>query len=206
MVAARYLYVVDASDPASPRLASTLLSRPDQVAMKNRIAYVSLLLNPPNAIVDLTDPARPVVVAYPPLPRPSDFEISGDLLYVALHSSTNALAAYDIRDPRSIKLLGVYNAPYQARAVAADESGLVALVRGSKGLSLHEGCSVCRPDCDRSTGAGVLDVFDFLCFQNLFVNADPYACDCDMSTGPLVCDLLDFLCFQEAFVAGCPGG
>ena len=59
----------------------------------------------------------------------------------------------------------------------------------------------CYPDCD---GSGVLDIFDFLCFQNDFVTGNSYACDCDTSTGPLVCDMLDFLCFQTAFVAGCP--
>jgi hypothetical protein len=62
----------------------------------------------------------------------------------------------------------------------------------------------CYADCDQSTGAGVLDIFDFLCFQNAFVNSDPYACDCDVTTGPLVCDIFDFLCFQNAFVGGCP--
>jgi subtilisin family serine protease len=65
-------------------------------------------------------------------------------------------------------------------------------------------CGTCYADCDQSTGAGVLDVFDFLCFQDSFVNGDPYACDCDTSTGPGVCDVFDFLCFQNAFVAGCP--
>lgn len=30
------------------------------------------------------------------------------------------------------------------------------------------------PDCDHSTGSGVLDIFDFLCFQNLFVNCQAY--------------------------------
>ena len=42
------------------------------------------------------------------------------------------------------------------------------------------------------------------CFQNSFVNAEPYACDCDTSTGPLVWDLFDFLCFRDEFVSGCP--
>jgi len=65
-------------------------------------------------------------------------------------------------------------------------------------------CSTCYADCDQSTGPGVLDVFDFLCFQNSFVAGNPYACDCDTSTGPGVCDVFDFLCFQNAFVAGCP--
>jgi hypothetical protein len=67
-----------------------------------------------------------------------------------------------------------------------------------------EGTTACYPDCDQSTGAGVLDIFDFLCFQDAFVNADPYACDCDTTTGTGVCDIFDFLCFQNAFVAGCP--
>jgi hypothetical protein len=62
----------------------------------------------------------------------------------------------------------------------------------------------CYPDCDLSTGQGVLDIFDFLCFQNLFATNDPYACECDPSTGPGICDIFDFLCFQNAFAAGCP--
>jgi outer membrane protein assembly factor BamB len=62
----------------------------------------------------------------------------------------------------------------------------------------------CFADCDQSTGPGVLDVFDFLCFQDSFVKGEPYACDCDTSTGPGVCDVFDFLCFQNAFVSGCP--
>ena len=64
--------------------------------------------------------------------------------------------------------------------------------------------SVCYADCDQSTGAGVLDLIDFICFGNSFVKGEPYACDCDTSTGPGVCDLLDFICFQSAFVSGCP--
>ncbi|MCH7793252.1 MAG: hypothetical protein IID31_13350 [Planctomycetes bacterium] len=58
----------------------------------------------------------------------------------------------------------------------------------------------CYADCDQSTGFGVLDIFDFLCFQNSFVLGDPYACDCDPDPA---CDIFDFLCFQNAFVAGC---
>ena len=62
----------------------------------------------------------------------------------------------------------------------------------------------CYVDCDQTAGVGVLDLFDFLCFQGSFVNGEPYACDCNTTTGPLVCDLFDFLCFQDAFVGGCP--
>jgi hypothetical protein len=57
----------------------------------------------------------------------------------------------------------------------------------------------CKADCD---GSGVLDFFDFLCFQNLFGAGDPLA-DCD---GSGVLDFFDFLCFQNEFGAGCPGG
>ncbi|MCH8270364.1 MAG: SBBP repeat-containing protein, partial [Planctomycetes bacterium] len=62
----------------------------------------------------------------------------------------------------------------------------------------------CYADCNKTAGPRVLDLFDFLCFQDSFVNREPYACDCDISTGPIVCDIFDFLCFQNAFVAGCP--
>ncbi len=62
----------------------------------------------------------------------------------------------------------------------------------------------CYPDCDSSTGQGVLDIFDFLCFGNRFSANDPYACDCDVSTGSGVCDIFDFLCFGNEFNAGCP--
>jgi hypothetical protein len=46
----------------------------------------------------------------------------------------------------------------------------------------------------------MLDVFDFLCFQDAFTLMDPYA-DCDGNT---TFDVFDFLCFQDAFVTGCP--
>jgi Galactose oxidase, central domain len=86
--------------------------------------------------------------------------------------------------------------------------GVTVLFGGSDGTNIRsetwELAPLCDVDCDNSTGCGVLDIFDFLCFQNAFVNADPYACDCDTTTGPGVCDIFDFLCFQNAFVAGCP--
>ncbi len=65
-------------------------------------------------------------------------------------------------------------------------------------------CRPCYPDCDPTTGPGLLDIFDFLCFGNKFHAGDPYACDCDTTTGRGVCDVFDFLCFGNAFSAGCP--
>jgi hypothetical protein len=56
--------------------------------------------------------------------------------------------------------------------------------------------ATCYPDLD---GNGVLDLFDFLEFVNMFNAADPVA-DCDHSG---VLDLFDFLCFVNGFDAGC---
>jgi endonuclease/exonuclease/phosphatase family metal-dependent hydrolase len=63
--------------------------------------------------------------------------------------------------------------------------------------------SACYPDCDTTTGVGVLDIFDFLCFQDAFTSGDPYACECDVTAGSAACDIFDFLCFQDAFTTGC---
>jgi len=57
----------------------------------------------------------------------------------------------------------------------------------------------CYADCDQGTGPGVLDIFDFLCFQDAFVANNPYA-DCDQNT---LFDIFDFVCFQDAFASGC---
>ncbi|MFG0282857.1 MAG: S8 family serine peptidase [Phycisphaerales bacterium JB039] len=57
--------------------------------------------------------------------------------------------------------------------------------------------SSCDADCD---GDGVLDFFDFLCFQNAFAIKDPYA-DCNSDQ---LYDFFDFLCYQNLFAAGCP--
>jgi hypothetical protein len=54
----------------------------------------------------------------------------------------------------------------------------------------------CYADC---TGDGQTDLFDFLCFVNLF-NAGSPGADCDAS-GSL--DLFDFLCFMNQFNEGC---
>ncbi len=56
-------------------------------------------------------------------------------------------------------------------------------------------------DCECCTGFGRLDIFDFLCFGNLHLAGDPWACNCDVSTGPNVCDIFDFLCFGNGFAA-----
>lgn len=94
--------------------------------------------------------------------------------------------------------------------VAIDADGEIILLgvvtpwQGGSVYRLEPLVKACYADCDQTTGPGVLDIFDFLCFANAFAAGDPYACDCDVSTGPGVCDIFDFLCFGGAFAAGCP--
>jgi hypothetical protein len=57
----------------------------------------------------------------------------------------------------------------------------------------------CPADLDQSTGKRVLDIFDFLAFQDLFVRRDPLA---NMIFDPSF-DIFDFLAFQDAFIKGC---
>jgi hypothetical protein len=49
-------------------------------------------------------------------------------------------------------------------------------------------------------GDGVLNILDFIAFQELFQAGDP-AADCD-DNGAL--NILDFICYQGVFQAGCP--
>jgi hypothetical protein len=62
------------------------------------------------------------------------------------------------------------------------------------------GCSPCYPDCD---GSSALNVNDFVCFQQRFASADPYA-NCDGSTTEPVLNVNDFVCFIQRFASGCP--
>jgi len=61
-------------------------------------------------------------------------------------------------------------------------------------------CS-CLVDCDLN---GVLDIYDYFCFLEAFIEEEPYACGMSGSGGEMMCDIFDFLAFQDAFVTGCP--
>ena len=118
-----------------------------------------------------------------------------------LGNATGVEDAFDeFEGPMQQNLIGTYNfggtppeKPFASFYMALDNNG-----------SPCPSGNPCYADCDGSTGSGVLDVFDFLCFQSSFVKGEAYACNCDGTSGPGVCDIFDFLCFQSAFVAGCP--
>jgi hypothetical protein len=67
--------------------------------------------------------------------------------------------------------------------------------------TLARGC-YCYPNCDGSTTPPILNVADFICFQQGFAAGDS-AANCDGSTLPPVLNIADFLCFAERFAAGC---
>jgi len=80
--------------------------------------------------------------------------------------------------------------------------GVDGLIMGSEGpgsvaVVYGRGPAPCRADID---GDGMLTVFDFLAFQNLFDARDPIA-DFD---GDGAFMLFDFLLFQTTFDVGCP--
>lgn len=60
----------------------------------------------------------------------------------------------------------------------------------------------CYANCDGSTVAPILNVADFICFQNAFAAGSTQA-NCDASTVAPILNVADFICFQTAFAAGC---
>jgi hypothetical protein len=64
------------------------------------------------------------------------------------------------------------------------------------------GCSSCYANCDGSIVPPVLNVNDFICFQQRFAAGAAYA-NCDGSTIPPVLNVNDFICFQQHFATGC---
>ncbi len=85
-------------------------------------------------------------------------------------------------------------------AVGLFEVNFVRITAGDGETPDIDAVSVVRAACQADVdGNGELDVFDFLEFQNLFVDGDGRA-DCDES-GRL--DIFDFLCFTNLFAGGC---
>jgi hypothetical protein len=65
------------------------------------------------------------------------------------------------------------------------------------------GGTTCYANCDGSTASPILNVNDFICFNNRFAAGDPYA-NCDASTLAPVLNVNDFTCFLNKYAAGCP--
>jgi len=63
--------------------------------------------------------------------------------------------------------------------------------------------TTCYANCDGSSNPPILNVNDFVCFQNLYA-AGSAAANCDGSTTAPVLNVNDFICFQNLYAAGCP--
>jgi probable HAF family extracellular repeat protein len=95
----------------------------------------------------------------------------------------------------------------EARGISAD--GRVIVGTGTNPQGATEawradlgGQPSCYANCDGSTTPPVLNVNDFICFQQNFAAGNAYA-NCDGSTTPPVLNVNDFICFQQRFAAGC---
>ncbi|MFN0132882.1 MAG: GC-type dockerin domain-anchored protein [Phycisphaerales bacterium] len=94
-------------------------------------------------------------------------------------------------DPRRVEIVSVANTG----------PGVSPIIdRGAYEFQINEWCYA---NCDNSAVAPVLNVNDFVCFQNKFSANDPYA-NCDGSTTPPILNVNDFTCFLNKFAAGCP--
>ena len=61
----------------------------------------------------------------------------------------------------------------------------------------------CYANCDNSSTPPILNVNDFVCFQQQFAASSSYA-NCDNSTVLPVLNVNDYVCFQQQFAGGCP--
>ena len=61
----------------------------------------------------------------------------------------------------------------------------------------------CYANCDGSSAAPVLNVADFICFQNKYAAGSTQA-NCDNSTIAPILNIGDFVCFMNKYSAGCP--
>lgn len=64
------------------------------------------------------------------------------------------------------------------------------------------GSSGCYANCDGSTIPPILNVNDFVCFNNRFNAGDSYA-NCDQSTIPPILNVNDYVCFNTKYAVGC---
>jgi hypothetical protein len=92
----------------------------------------------------------------------------------------------------------------EARSVPFAGTGSFFTSRALVGVvSYSAGGTVCYPNCDGSTSPPILNVNDFICFNNQFAVGDSYA-NCDASTSPPILNVNDFTCFLNSYATGCP--
>jgi hypothetical protein len=93
-----WLRVIDVSDPSDPfELARcALVGWPGAVAVKDGYAYVTSERHLELSVIDISDPAHPVMVANPPLGHGHDLTVGESYLYIA---DMGKFRVIDIGDP-----------------------------------------------------------------------------------------------------------
>ncbi|MFG0284940.1 MAG: GC-type dockerin domain-anchored protein [Phycisphaerales bacterium JB039] len=144
------------------------------------------------AVVDLdgAGPARPVLLAVGSMTSAGGVSVRN----LAAWDGASWFGVDRGLDDRVAAVVGLPDRPGFMATGDFLNAGDVASAR----IAAYLGCDApCYADCDAD---GVLDFFDFLCFQTAFALGDPHA-DCD---GDGIIDFFDFLCFQNEFGLGCP--
>jgi len=190
---------------------------------KTSEAYVN---GPPKLVASSVTPGQALASAPPTVvltfsenvtASAADFELIGPGGPVALGLNYNAASFAATLTPSGALSPGAYTLTIRdsLRSVAASAMLDGELVGpsyfpsgngqpgGAATLAFSIAGTTCYANCDGSSSAPVLNVNDFICFQNLFAAGDP-AANCDASTTPPVLNVNDFVCFSNAFAAGCP--
>ncbi|MFN0133833.1 MAG: choice-of-anchor B family protein [Phycisphaerales bacterium] len=97
----------------------------------------------------------------------------------------------------------VPSATTRVRVSVADAGNDSTTEAGLDGFEVWTPGCPCYANCDGSATLPVLNVNDFVCFQNKFAAGDLYA-NCDGSVLPPVLNVNDFVCYLNAFASGCP--
>src|SRR5262249_19061775 len=135
-------------------------------------------------------PEPPVDAESPPYSVTLPVGAVGHTLQVAIHGT--ATGRYSVR----------YGAGSADFSVSPPLTGMITQGQVIQGhVTVTSGA--CYANCDGSSNAPVLNINDFVCFQQRFAGGDTYA-NCDNSTSLPVLNINDFVCFQQKFAAGCP--
>ncbi|MFN0131755.1 MAG: agmatine deiminase family protein [Phycisphaerales bacterium] len=97
----------------------------------------------------------------------------------------------------------INTATARIRMVVRDAQGNTSLDDSDANFTIGNPPPVCYANCDGSSSVPILNVNDFICFNNLFAAGDTRA-NCDGSTSAPTLNVNDFTCFLNAFAAGCP--
>jgi len=158
----------------------------------------------------VSDPAVVEINSAPDItghPQSQTIPLGSPVTFSVTLSNPSGMVYQWRKDSSAIPLANApsYNIP---SVTMQDEGTYDVLVIGTCGNAFSNAAvltvgTACYANCDGSNIPPILNVSDFICFQQKFAAGDPYA-NCDGSTIPPVLNVSDFICFQQKFAQGCP--